>query len=59
VRWTSVPDATEPTAVDADFIYEDKMDNDDEHASEVERTSPPTTSRRSGLMEWAYRRFEE
>jgi hypothetical protein len=44
--------------VDADFFHEDKRD-DDEHASEVEATSSATTSRRSALMEWAYRRLQE
>ena len=37
VRWTSAPDATEPTAVDAEFFYDDEIDDDDvEHVSEVE-----------------------
>ena len=37
VRWTSAPDATEPTAVDADFFYDDEMDDDDaEQVGEVE-----------------------
>lgn len=45
--------------MDADFLHEDNIDDDDAHVTEVEGTSPPTTSRRSALMEWAYRRFEE